>query len=56
MNYERLQKFSKDKLIEFHLRQAERIEYFEKKFKNQEKVGYVFFEGKKYDVIFEKEE
>ena len=56
MNLERLYKFSKEDLIKFHIRQAERIEYYENKCKNQEKVGYIFVEGKKYNVFFEKEE
>jgi len=56
MNPERLQKFSKEDLIKFYIRQAERLEYYENKCKNQEKVGQVFFEGKKYNVFFEREE
>ncbi len=55
MKPERLQKFSKEDLIKFHIRQAERIEFFEKKFKRQRSVGYIFVEGKKYNVIFERE-
>ena len=56
MNPDRLAKFSKEDLIKFHIRQAERIEYYENKCKNQEKVGQVFIEGKKYNVIFEGED
>jgi len=56
MNPERLAKFSKEDLIKFILRKDERIEFFEKKFKRQRSVGYIFFYGKKYNVIFEREE
>jgi len=56
VNPERLAKFSKEDLIKFHIRQAERIEYYENKDRNQEKVGYIFVEGKKYNVIFERGE
>ncbi len=55
MKPDRLQKFSKDKLIEFILRKDERIEFLEKKFARQEKVGQAYFEHKKYNVIFERE-
>ena len=55
MNRERLAKFSKEDLIKFHMRQTERLEYYENKCKKQEKVGQIYFEGKKYNVIFEKE-
>lgn len=51
-----LQKFSKEDLIKFYIRQAERLEYYENKCKNQEKVGQAFFEHKRYNIIFEKEE
>ena len=56
MKPERLQKFSKEDLIKFHLRQASDLEFYKKKFASQEKVGQAFFEGKKYNIIFEKEE
>ena len=57
MKAERLAKlFSKGDLIKFHLRQNSDLEFYQKKFKKQEKVGYIYIEGKKYNVIFEKEE
>ena len=57
MKAERLAKlFSKNDLIKFHLRQNEDLESYRKKFTNQERVGHIFIEGKKYNVIFEKEE
>ena len=56
MKSEVLQKFSKEDLIEFILRKDRTIELQEKKSKSQKKIGYIFIEGKKYNVIFEKEE
>lgn len=56
MKPERLQKFSKEDLIKFHLRQARDLELYQDKIRNQEKVGQAFFEGKRYNIIFEKEE
>jgi len=56
MNPDRLTKFSKEDLIKFILRKDRDIVFYVEKFANQEKVGQVFVEGKKYNVIFEKEE
>lgn len=55
MNSERLQKFNKEDLIKFYLRKDYDLEFYKKKFANQEKVGQLFIEGKKYNVYFEKE-
>ena len=56
MNPEILEKFSKEKLIEFHIRQARDLEFYKEKFAKQEKVGQAFFEHKRYNIIFEREE
>lgn len=56
MKPERLAKFSKDKLIEFILRKDERIEFLEEEFSRQDKVGQAYFEHKRYNIIFEREE
>ena len=56
MKPERLRKFSKEDLITFHIRQAKDLEFYKEKFAKQEKVGQAFFEHKRYNIIFEKEE
>ena len=56
MKPERLEKFSKEDLIKFHIRQAKDLEFYKEKFAKQEKVGQAFFEHKRYNIIFEKEE
>ena len=55
MNPERLAKFSKEELITFHLRQAERIEYLEERVKNTQYVGRISIDGKFY-CLYVKEE
>ena len=55
MKAERLEKFSKEEIIKFYLRKDYDLEFYKEKFAKQEKVGQVFIEGKKYNVIFEKE-
>lgn len=56
MKAERLAKFSKEDLIKFHLRQTDDLEFYKEKFAKQEKVGQAYFEHKKYNIIFEREE
>ena len=56
MNPERLEKFSKEDLIKFILRKDKDIVFYVEKFANQEKVGQAFFEHKRYNIIFERED
>ncbi|RXG62814.1 hypothetical protein ES695_20290 [Candidatus Atribacteria bacterium 1244-E10-H5-B2] len=59
MKPEILQKFSKEELIKIILRKDEDLKFYEitkKKFINQEKVGQISIEDKRYNIIFEREE
>ena len=56
MKPKRLEKFDKKKLIEFILRKDEDLEFYKEKFAKQEKVGQASFEGKRYNIIFERGE
>jgi len=56
MRAEILKRFSRDKLIELILRADKRIDFLAGKLKRQEKVGYIYFNDKKYNIIFEREE
>ncbi len=51
MKVERLQKLSKEKLIELVLSKQEEIELIEKRLDTQKEVGEIFFKDKIYKVI-----
>lgn len=56
MNPDRLAKFSKEDLIKFHIRQAEKIEYLENRIKDTYYVGKVNIEGKFYLLYIKSDE
>lgn len=56
MKSKRLARLDKRKLIELIIRKDETIELQEKRCDSQIKVGQIIFEGKKYNVIFEREQ
>jgi len=56
MNYDRLQKFSKEKLIEFILYKDERIEQLENRVKNLKYIGRLYIDCKPYSFYIKKDD